>query len=451
MELKAPLFVVSLPRSERPHLPLLIGSILESAHGADLPISKIAGWCSRSRSATHRAIEKLRTAGVIVSGHDDRLVLDAVRWREWHGAKQCDPLPRSLLGHGSPSVLAAAALLFRESREARPWTRSDRDRQKIGQLGRTALAGARCLLANGKLAKLSRRLVRMKQGRKALHRIDPQQGELPRLAYSLGIRRETFERWGALASGGRIGRAKSSAAPVVFLRDGVAFGTRNPVAFGTHLTFSSSQPHDETQMLENCEKMAAAIAKRAAQRSIREHYLEHAAGIRRKVGSIGAGTPKGVHETLQACGVFAGTGSMGHGKLAARRWRLAEYLARSLGNGAAFRILELADKAAADPKVRNLGAVMAEQCQRLLRGATKADTTPMQNSPAQELPAARKLADYLLTASLAGDWRRVSERMASDLSQRLGWCNRKLSDASGIPEATIEAGLASVTRKTVTA
>jgi hypothetical protein len=450
LELKAPLFVVSLPRSERPNLQLLIGAIIESAHGADLPISKLAAWCSRSRSAAHRAIALLRTAGVIVNGHDDRLVLDAVRWREWHGAKQCDPLPRALLGHGSPSVLAAAALLFREARESRPWTRSDRERQKIGQLGVAALAGARALLADCKLAKLSRRLVKMRQGRKALHRVDPLPG-CPRLAYSLGIRRETFERWGRMAAGGRIGRAKSTAAPVVFLRDGVAFGARTPVAFGTHHTFSLSQPHDETQMLESCEKVSAKVASKVAQRSIREQYLEHQHSIRRKVGSIGAGTPKGVHETLQAIGVFSGTGAMGHGKLASRRWRLAEYLARSLGNGAAFRILDLADKAAADPKVRNLGAVLHEQCQRLLRGATKVDSAPMQNSPAQELPAVRKLADYLLTASLAGDWRRVAERMASDLAQRLGWCTRKLSDASGIPEATIEAGLAAITKKAATA
>jgi hypothetical protein len=142
---------------------------------------------------------------------------------------------------------------------------------------------------------------------------------------------------------------------------------------------------------------------------------------------------------------------MGHGKLADRRWRLAEHLARSLGKGAADRILDLADKIAKDPKVRDFGAFLSGACQRLLRNSTKPDATPMQNLPSQEMPAVRKLADYLLTASLAGDWRRVAEKMASDLAQRLGWCARKLSDASGIPEATIEAGLATVTKKAATA
>lgn len=449
MELKAPLFVVSLPRSSRPHLLLLIGAIIESAHGADLPISKIAEWCSRSRTAARRAIKKLLAAEVIRRGHDDRLLIDAVRWQEWHGATQCDPLPRALLGQGAPSVLAAAALLFRESREARPWTRSDRDRQRIAKLGRTALAGARCLLADAKLAKLSRRLVKMAQGRKALHRVEPMPGELPRLAYSLGIRRETFERWGSMASGGRIGSKKSTAPPIVTRNAPCAISTAQPCAILYAPTCSLSQPHDESQMLETCEKMADKIAKRAAQRSVREQYLEQATNIRRKVWQIGTGTTKGVDAALESVGVFAGTGAMGHRKLADRRWRLAEHLARSLGKGAADRILDLADKVAKDRKVRDFGAFLSGACQRLLRGATKPDKTPMQNGPAQELPAVKKLADYLLTASLAGDWRRVAEKMFSDLGQRLGWCTRKLSDASGIPEATIESGLATVTKKAV--
>ncbi|MEI6130856.1 MAG: hypothetical protein WCR59_12375, partial [Planctomycetota bacterium] len=253
MELKAPFFVVSLPRSERPHLPLLIGAIIESAHGADLPISKLAEWCSRSRTAARRAIKKLLAAEVIRRGHDDRLLIDAVRWQEWHGATQCDPLPRALLGQGAPSVLAAAALLFREAREARPWTRSDRERHKLAKIGRRAIAGARALLADAKLAKLSRRLVKMKPGHSALlHRVDPVPGELPRLSYGLGIRRQTFELWGSKASGGRIGRAKSSAVPVVFTRSiPVAFRPHIPVAFRPHHTCLSGQPHDENPVLQN--------------------------------------------------------------------------------------------------------------------------------------------------------------------------------------------------------
>jgi hypothetical protein len=171
--------------------------------------------------------------------------------------------------------------------------------------------------------------------------------------------------------------------------------------------------------------------------------------IMRKVGRMAP--REAVHALLETCGVLVGP--YGRKKITERRWAMAEALLRKLGPDAWRTVLQVCQDAARSKAVKNLGAVLGSQRDgrlwRLLRNglaalnvtaATPSVTPGHSARVATDLERTRRQQwSHAIGAAQAGCWAKVWRIIESDIGQRLGINPVTLSDASGVPEATIRA------------
>lgn len=469
--------MVNVPRSTRPPLQRLICAILNSAKGADLPVARLAHFTGRSRSQVYRAIGELLKQDVLAQGPDGRLLLHQVNYAAWHQAHQFDPLPVDLLGQQhSPSVLVAAAFVFREAVENRKFCRSDSERGTLSGTGRRTVVEAIELLKQVG-ARVTRKLVAFREGKKALRQV--RLDEPVQLVYGLHRRKTTLESWSTDAANGRRGRCAAGAAAGA--RDDAGrfakpVASQPPVAVASGINLPSSSkrgaPH-AAKMGENPseqdgqnlrEEMSGLLQRiglggrageeqRAKERqTVSDHGREAILDTETIMRKVGRMAPReAVHALLETCGVFVG--QYGRKKITERRWAMAEALWRKLGPDAWRTVLQVCQDAARSKAVKNLGAVLGSQRDgrlwRLLRNGLAALNVTARTpsvTPGHSAPGAtdidrikRQQWSHAIGAAETGAWAKVWRIIESDLGQRFGINPVTLSDASGVPEATIRA------------
>lgn len=185
-------------------------------------------------------------------------------------------------------------------------------------------------------------------------------------------------------------------------------------------------------------------------------------------------------DLLAAFGVFDRCDRVAQHKAAPlldrRRQGLAVRLAQVAGSTsrAASIVVQVAAAALRWRKLRSLGALVAKRLERFIadanlvavagpwaaldvrtvaavfrgerpapraRGERRSDAAPIAKDHAEH-PAVRALRSRVIGAAQAGDWGRLLRALGEPIARERGLGTRAASDWSGVPEATIEAGLA---------